>query len=355
MIKKLVRNNILALTPYTSARGQHLKGVLLDANENSFGTSASNYIKYNINRYPDPGQFELRAAVGKIHNMPIENIFFGVGSDEIIDIIIRIFCNPGTDKALIFEPTYGMYKVACDINDIKTIRVVLNDNFQIDLNSVEKSFEQNVKLIFLCSPNNPTANLLERDKILELCKTYNSIIVVDEAYVDFKEEASLKRFALDFHNLIILRTFSKAWGMAGARLGYCFASDEIIEIMFKVKAPYNINELTKCAALEAINNIDKKNEFIILIEQEKQFIVNELQKAKGIEIFPSDANFILFRIKNAKEIYNTLVNKGVIIRDRSSDYNLNNCLRLTIGTREENLLFIETFFSALTEINKKIG
>ena len=243
-IEKLVRKNILELKPYTAARHSHINGILLDANENSYGSVITEITPDNINRYPDPYQKVLRESVGNLFNVPPENLFFGVGSDEIIDLIIRVFCRPGIDNVIVTEPTYGMYKVACDINDITVKNVPLTENFDVDASAIEKSIDENTKVVFLCSPNNPTANLLNKKSVLELASKLNVIVAIDEAYFDFSGDEGLIREVLNHPNLIVMRTFSKAWGLAGVRCGYCSSSKQIIDILFKIKAPYNISKLT---------------------------------------------------------------------------------------------------------------
>lgn len=349
MIKDLVRKNILNLKPYTSARDifsntENISEViLLDANENNFGTTAIKYKELNLNRYPDPHQNDLIELVSSNFNIGKSNLFFGVGSDEIIDLLIRIFCEPQIDEAIILEPTYGMYKVSCDINEVKTNSVLLSDNFQIDFNEIEKCYNEKIKMIFLCSPNNPTGNLINKEDILKLSKKYNSIIVVDEAYIDFAgEDNSVINFVKDYPNLVVLRTFSKAWGLAGIRLGFCVANEEIISYLFKIKAPYNINTLTRDALKNAFNNIKLKNEFISSVIKEKKYLIDELLKLSIVEnIFPSDTNYLLVKFKNAKLVHQKLFEEKIIIRDRSSQPKLENCLRISVGTRTQNEKLID--------------
>ncbi|KAB2843734.1 MAG: aminotransferase class I/II-fold pyridoxal phosphate-dependent enzyme, partial [Melioribacteraceae bacterium] len=241
-IKNLVRKNILSLKPYTSARSSHLSGVLLDANENGIGSVIHDTYSLQLNRYPDPSQNEIREKLGNYLNIKKENLCFGVGSDEIIDLLIRIFCEPRIDKVMILQPTYGMYKVACAINNVETINVDLNESFQIDFGNVKEKFSNEIKIIFLCSPNNPTGNLIDQNDILKLAETYNAIIAVDEAYIDFSEENSLVKKITNYKNIVVMRTFSKAWGLAGIRCGYCIADEFIINLFMNVKATYNVNK-----------------------------------------------------------------------------------------------------------------
>ena len=345
-IKNLVRKNILGLKPYTSARNENSSGILLDANENSLGSTFNEIEELNLNRYPDPNQNDLRELASNYLNIPKENLFFGVGSDEIIDLLIRIFCEP-KDKILIPEPTYGMFKVAADINNIPVISVLLNTNFQIDEEEISKNLLPDVKIIFLCSPNNPTGNLLRMEDILTLCKNYNSVIVVDEAYIDFAENGSLISKVKKHQNLIVMRTFSKAWGLAGIRLGYCVANEEIIKLLFKVKAPYNINSLTRYALKKALNNKKLKDDYVKAIIDEREKLKKELINLPGIsKVFDSDANFLLIKCTNAKSVLKKLAVKGIIIRDRSNQPKLEDCLRISIGTQEQNKILL----SALKEI-----
>ena len=338
MITKLIRKNILKLKPYTSARDLYSSGILLDANENSFGSTFQEFEDLHLNRYPDPHQVDLRKAVSKLLNVKADKLFFGVGSDEIIDLLIRIFCEPKEDQVMLLEPTYGMYTVACDINNVETVSPLLNDSFQIDFAEVVKYYSGKVKIIFVCSPNNPTGKLLNKNDILQLCKTYHSLVVVDEAYIDFSEpSASLINEVNNYRNLVVMRTFSKAWGLAGVRLGFCAADEEIISYLFKVKAPYNINALTRYAVLKSITNEKKKENAVSAIINERLRVETELKNIPAIKnVYPSDANFLLIRLPHAKEIQKQLAEKGIVIRDRSSQPKLEDCLRITIGTKEEN-------------------
>ncbi len=343
MIEKLVRKNILELKPYTSARDSFLEGILLDANENSLGSVIRDEWELKLNRYPDPAQNEIREKLSKYLGVRKEKLFFGVGSDEIIDLLIRIFCNPGKDSVLITEPTYGMYKVACDVNDIKVLSVPLNRRFQLDITKIFEIINRTTKIIFLCSPNNPTGNLLKKKDVIKLVKSFKGIVVIDEAYIDFSEKKSFVNDVANYKNLIVMRTFSKAWGLAGIRSGFSIADEFITNLLFKIKAPYNLNKFTSNAILNALSNIKKKDSFVRKLNLEKEKLTEQLKNIKQIQkVFPSDANFILFRIKKATEIYNELATKGIIIRDRSNQVGLDNCLRVSIGTPKENRIFIKT-------------
>lgn len=339
-INSLVRENIKKLKPYTSARQGYLSGILLDANENSFGSVVESDLQ--LNRYPDPNQNILRDKLSDYLKIKKENLFVGVGSDEIIDLLVRIFCEPKIDNVIITEPTYGMYKVACDISNIEAKTVPLNNEFQLDINSIKNSVDENTKLVFCCSPNNPTGNLLDKKDILETAKSINGLLIVDEAYVDFMESGSSIDLINEQNNIIVMRTFSKAWGLAGIRAGYCIADKSIIDYLFKIKSPYNLNKMTSDIILSALDNIEKKNYFIEQINQQKELLINQLKKNKYVDkIFPSDANFVLVKFKNGKYLYDELVKKGIILRDRSGQLNLQNCIRITIGNEEENNILIK--------------
>ncbi|MDP4173051.1 MAG: histidinol-phosphate transaminase [Bacteroidota bacterium] len=341
-IEDLVRKNILALKPYTCARDIYSDGILLDANENSLGSTAEGFDSLQLNRYPDPHQVDLKQAVGKYLSVDAKNLFFGVGSDEIIDLLIRIFCNPAKDAIMILDPTYGMYKVAADVNDVESISVNLDENFQIDFQAVQNSYKDNVKIIFTCSPNNPTGNLIRKQDLLKLCNDYNSIVVVDEAYVDFSGDNSLIGEVNNYPNLVILRTFSKAWGLAGVRLGFTIANESIISFLFKIKAPYNVNSLTRSAVLNAIANFEQKKSFVEQLVLERERIISELKKVPGVEkVYRSDANYLLFKCKRASEVQKNMAESGIVIRDRSSYDMLDNCLRVSVGTVDENNKFLD--------------
>lgn len=347
-IEKLVRQNILNLKPYTSARESHLDGILLDANENSLG-SVVTYDSLELNRYPDPNQRSLRKAVSELISVPQENLFFGVGSDEIIDLFVKIFCHPRQDEVIICEPTYGMYRVCCDTNDVEVKNVPLDSNYDIDLEAVKNAITEKTKLIFLCSPNNPSANLLSKEKIIDLAKTKEVMIVVDEAYIDFTKQTGLAHEAANMPNIAVMRTFSKAWGMAGVRCGYSVASDFITKILFKVKAPYNISKLTSDFILRSIANKMKYESFVEQIVSERERVFLELNEIKRVKkVLTSDANFISFVVDEPKTVFSYLESKGIIIRDRSNQFNFDGCLRVSIGTAEENNKFLTELKNALS-------
>ncbi len=327
-ISQLIRPNILNLKPYSSARDEFKgnEGVFLDANENPFG---------DLNRYPDPHQKVLKSKLAQLKNISVENIFIGNGSDEVIDILFRIFCNPGNDKVIICPPTYGMYEVSANINDIEVIKIDLNTDFQLNIEDILKT---SAKMIFICSPNNPTGNILNNVELV--LNNFQGIVVVDEAYIDFSNSESLINKLEKYPNLVVSQTFSKAWGLAAARIGIAYASQEIISFMNKVKPPYNVSKLNQEAAIEALTKVElfQKNKEIIL--EQREFLKAELLKLTCVKkIYPSDANFLLVEVTNADKIYNQLVEQKVVTRNRNSV--VNNCIRISIGTKEENLKLLE--------------
>ncbi|MDB0011838.1 histidinol-phosphate transaminase [Crocinitomicaceae bacterium] len=328
-LKKIVRPNILELEQYSSARDEFSgkEGVFLDANENPFG---------QLNRYPDPYQINLKAKIENLKGIKSSNIFVGNGSDEIIDLALRIFCNPGKDKALTFIPTYGMYAVSAAINNVELLQVPLNEEFQIDLKKVEPFLEdENLKLIFICSPNNPTGNLIDKKEILFLLNNFKGIVIIDEAYIDFSESESFTTLLNEYDNLIVSQTFSKAWGLAAARVGIAFAPETIISLFNKVKPPYNVSQLNQLSAIEAIENEIDFKENVNIILKEKERLKNELiQLAFVKKVYPSAANFFLVEVVDAEQLYNLLIEQKIIIRNRNKQ--VKNTVRITIGSIEEN-------------------
>lgn len=326
---KLVRENVKNLTPYPCARDEFKgkTGIFLDANENPFG---------KLNRYPDPYQRDLKAAISKNKGISEKKIFLGNGSDEIIDLCYRVFCNPGKDKALTFTPTYGMYEVSASVNDIKIIKIPLNENFQIDLGKTKPYFsDNNLKLIFICSPNNPTGNCMEISDINYIISNFNGIVVIDEAYIDFTEKPSFIKMIDKYPNLIVMQTFSKAFGLAAARVGMAFSNPAILQYFNKLKPPYNISTINQIAALRKLEKAVEFKSQVLKIKNEKERLNADLKKLKITEkVYPSDANFILVKVSNATLIYNSLIDKHIIIRNRTSV--INNCLRITVGTHTEN-------------------
>lgn len=346
-INNLVRQNIKSLKPYVSARLSHLEGILLDANENGLGPVVDSFPELELNRYPDPSHNELRKELGSYLGIPINNLYVGVGSDEIIDLLFRIFCEPKSDSVIIMEPTYGMYRVAAELNDVNVIQVPLNPDFRIDHEKLDKSFNEKVKLIFICNPNNPTANFIEPGEIIKIVENYKAICVVDEAYIEFTQKESMIYEAARLHNLVVLRTFSKVWGLAGIRCGYCSASAEIVNLLYKIKLPYNLNKITSAVVMDALKNSNKKEKMLKEILLQRELLIESLKAINGIrKVYPSDTNFILFEVDEPKMIYVELIKEDIVVRDRSDQ--IEHCLRVTVGSEQENLKFINA-------INKLIG
>lgn len=334
-LEKLLRPNILNIQPYSSARDEYTgkEGVFLDANENPFDSVGTS----GYNRYPDPHQEEVKHKISTLKNTPVSSIFLGNGSDEPIDLLIRAFCEPKEDNIIILPPTYGMYRVSADINNVKVKEVNLKSNFQINMPEVLKAIDKNTKIIWVCSPNNPTANLITRADIYSLLKSFDGIVVVDEAYIDFASEPSFIAELPQFPNLVVLQTFSKAWGMAALRLGMAFTSKEINAILNKIKYPYNINLATQQFALIALNNEQQKNDFVKQILAERQWLADQLSAISTVRhIYPSDANFLLIKIDQAKSVFDKLISQLVIVRDRSKVVLCDDCLRISVGTPAEN-------------------
>lgn len=334
-LQSILRDNIKTLIPYSSARDD-FKGtasILLDANENSFGSPLDD----TYNRYPDPLQVSLKEKISKIKGVPSKNMFLGNGSDEAIDILIRAFCRPQIDNILILPPTYGMYEVSANINDVGVKKVNLDADFQLNLDKIAEAIDENTKIIFICSPNNPTGNSIFREDIETLMTNFNGLVVVDEAYINYSRTKTFIQELTEYSNLVILQTFSKAWGLAGLRLGMAFASEEIIEVFNKIKPPYNVNQATQKLALEALDKVYMVNNWIRDTVKERGNLSNELEELSFVDrVYPSDANFILVKTGDAEGIYNYLTSKGIVVRDRSKVELCEGCLRITIGTPEEN-------------------
>ena len=340
-IDKLLRENIKNLTPYSSARDEYQgeASVFLDANENAFGSP----LEQQYNRYPDPLQFEVKKRLTEIKGVPPRNIFLGNGSDEAIDILFRSFCNPGVDNVILVPPTYGMYQVSANINDIAVKNVPLTEEFQLNLEGIAEAIDEHTKLIFICSPNNPTGNSIDRTDVETLLANFSGIVVVDEAYINFSRQKTFIQELTEYANLVVLQTLSKAWGLAGLRVGMAFASEEIIEVMNKVKPPYNVNEASQQLALQALGNIDQINSWIKETLIQRDNLVLSLKNFDFVvDIYPSDANFILVKTTDANGIYNYLVNQGIIVRNRSKVDLCEGCLRITVGTPAENNILLET-------------
>jgi len=335
-ILALVRKNILSLKPYSSARDEFTgeAEIFLDANENPYPSP--------YNRYPDPLQRKLKEKIATIKHVDPSQIFLGNGSDEAIDLLIRAFCEPNRDSILITDPTYGMYSVCAGINAVNVRQLLLTRDFDLDINAFSGAYDDKTKIIFLCSPNNPTGNLLNRDKIVEVLLNFPGLVVIDEAYIDFAKTQSFIQELDQFPNLVVLQTFSKAWGLAGLRLGMCFGPEPLISVLNKIKYPYNVNIATQEIALSALDHEQKKDSWVkdILIERAK--LIKDLQSLSTVEcIFPSDSNFVLVRVKDAPGSYRYLTEHGIIVRDRSRVSLCNNCLRITVGTPDENKSLIE--------------
>jgi len=339
-LDSLVRDNIKKMTAYSSARHEFTgnASIYLDANENSFGSPLPD----NFNRYPDPLQMQVKEKLSKIKGVPAQNIFLGNGSDEAIDLLYRIFCAPGQDNSIILPPTYGMYEVCAEMNDVKVKKVNLTKEYQLDIDGIANAIDPFTKLIFICSPNNPTGNSINRADVEIILNNFDGIVVIDEAYINYSKQRSFIAELTEYPNLVVMQTLSKAWGLAGLRLGMAFASQQIIELMNKVKYPYNINTATQLLALEALDNIDWVNEHINTTVIEREKLKAELSNLSHTEaVFPSDANFLLVKMKAVRNIYEQLCQKGIIVRDRSKVVLCDDCLRITIGTESENKILIE--------------
>ncbi len=331
-LEKLVRPNIWSLAPYSSARDEYSgkeAHVFMDANENPFNDP--------FNRYPDPLQRELKAQLMKVKGVPEDMIFLGNGSDEAIDLAYRVFCNPGQDNVVAIAPTYGMYQVCADINDVEYRSVLLDENFDFQADKLLAACDANTKIIWLCSPNNPTGNSLNRDEMLKVLDAFEGIVIVDEAYIDFARQLSMRQELVRHPNLIILQTMSKAWGSAAIRLGMAFASKEIIAIYNKVKYPYNVNLLTQQQAMAMLKDPFEVDKWVKLLLSERVRLMQAFQELPLCEkIYPTDANFFLARVTDAQRIYDYLVDRGIIVRNRSKIQLCSNCLRITIGSHTEN-------------------
>lgn len=339
-LENIIRPNIRNLVPYSSARDE-FKGsaeIFLDANENSFGSP----IETAYNRYPDPLQWKVKQKISELKGVAPSKIFLGNGSDEAIDILFRAFCNPAKDNVIICPPTYGMYEVSANINDVAIQKVNLTPGFQLDTKAVLAAVNENTKLIFVCSPNNPTANLLHTADIALLMNEFHGLVVVDEAYIDFAGDKSMLSSLDQYPNLVVLQTFSKAWGLAGVRAGMAFASEEIIAVYNKVKPPYNVSESTQQILLKALENGTQVKNWIKATIQEREKLSAALARLPYVQqVYPSDANFVLVKMNDPKAVYNYLTEKGIIVRDRSKVTLCEGCLRITVGTEEENGKLLE--------------
>ena len=335
-LQNIVRQHILSLAPYSSARDEYTgkEGVFLDANENPLGSVTPE----NWNRYPDPYQVDIKEKIAPIKGCRSSQIFLGNGSDEPIDLIIRLTCEPKEDNIIILPPTYGMYEVSASVNNVEIQKIPLTTDYQLDTAKIIASINSKTKLIFICSPNNPTGNLIDRKAILEIIKNFQQgIVIIDEAYNDFSDEPSFIPELDKFPNVMILQTFSKAWGLASLRLGMAFGSEELIKLLNKIKYPYNINGLTQRALLENIHNIDFVKDSVKKLNQNREKVIFELKKLPNVlNIFPSDANFLLVKFADARRIFDYLIEQKVIVRDRSKVILCEDSLRISIGSEEEN-------------------
>ena len=338
-VENLIRANIKALKPYASARDEFKDFqkdiVFLDANENPFNNG--------VNRYPDPQQLKVKSLLSKLKNIPTQNILIGNGSDEVLDLIFRAFCEPHKDNVILLPPTYGMYDVLASINAIKTHKIILNESFQPKVQQILETATDDSKILFLCSPNNPTGNSFEDAAVENLLKKFKGIVVIDEAYIDFSKKGSWLNRLDEFPNLIVTQTLSKAYGMAGIRLGICYASSYIISVLNKIKPPYNINELTQLKAIELLNNRTIVENEIQDILIQRQTLISELQSLDFVvKVYPTDANFVLVKVDNATKRYHQLIENGIVVRNRTNEPLCENCLRITIGTTTENTILINT-------------
>ncbi|PAU93664.1 histidinol-phosphate transaminase [Aliifodinibius salipaludis] len=346
-LEKLVRPNIKKLVPYHSAREDFGKGLLLDANENSLGAPFPD--DQQLHRYPDPKQTKLRELIAEWRGVRAQNVFTGVGSDEGIDLLYRIFCQPGQDRVLTTPPTYGMYNVSANIHDIAVDEVLLDEeDFQPPADKILEAVKPNTKILFLCSPNNPTGNTFKPEKIRTLVENFRGIVILDEAYIDFSDQESWASKIADYPNLVVLQTLSKSFGLAGIRLGITYAQEDIINYMMKVKAPYNINKLTAEKAIDGLQNWETVQFRADAIKKERKQLADKLKQLKIVHhVYESDANFLLTKFTDAREVYNQLAEQYIIIRYRGDQPHCENCLRITVGTPDEN----ERLISAL----KKLG
>jgi len=342
-INNLLRDNIKKIIPYSTARDEFKGGkvnIFLDANENPYDTV--------LNRYPDPKQEDLKLKIIGNQALSINNLFLGNGSDEVIDLLIRAFCVPGKDKIMIHPPTYGMYQVAASTNDNEVIKVNLTPEFELAVNEIIKQVRDKVKIFFICSPNNPTGNIFRVEDIEQLLKEMNAIVVIDEAYINFSEKASWTTRLNEFPNLVVMQTLSKAWGLAGIRLGMGYASERIVQVLNNIKLPYNLNTLTQDTAIRILDNLGEYKEKVATIKSEREKLFEALNKLTIVEkVYPSEANYILCKFNDANATYNYLVKKGIIVRNRTNQPNCKNCLRITVGTPNDN----ETLIKYLKEFS----
>ena len=346
-LDKLIRPNIKTLKPYSSAKDEYTGDakILLDANENSLGSPLTKW----YNRYPDPYQQKLKEKLAFVKQIAANQIFIGNGSDECIDILLRTFCEPGKDNIIICPPTYPMYEVSANINDIEVQKALLLSDYQLNVAHIEQLVNPNTKIIWICSPNNPTGNSLDLIDIETILNHFDGIVVIDEAYINFSKQKSFVQSLIDYPNLVVLQTLSKAWGLAGLRLGMCFASPQVIGFMNKVKAPYNINIVTQELALQALEEVGQVNDMIKLLVDMRNALAQVIASMPHvIQVFPSDTNFILVKIPKARQLYEYLLSKGIIVRDRSALELCEDSLRITVGTEQENTLLVDAMYEWIT-------
>lgn len=354
-LESIARANILDLTPYRCARDDYSNGILLDANENSIGPAIKTHKNLELNRYPDPLHYELKEEIAKLRGIKKEQIFLGVGSDEAIDILFRIFCNPRIDNALITPPTYGMYKVCAKVNDVAIKSAPLTPSFDLDIESTLAEVDSTTKLLFVCSPGNPTAKVIPNSVVEILLQRYQTgIVVVDEAYIDFSGTESACSLIAKYPNLVVMQTLSKAFGLAGIRLGMAMASQPIIQLMNNIKAPYNINKLTVEVAASAFSDLTLYRTNVQTLLSERAYLLEKLGTLSIVtKIHHTDANFILFAVDMAQEVYKAMADAGIVCRYRGSEKHCENCLRVTVGTREENDKFIQLFVFTAEKLGVK--
>ncbi|GJM28549.1 MAG: histidinol-phosphate aminotransferase [Cyclobacteriaceae bacterium] len=349
-IDQLVRDNIKDLKPYTSAREQYMDYTLtlLDANENPWGAIGTIDNHQVLNRYPDPYQQALKQKLSEIKDFPAERIFLGNGSDEIIDLLIRIFCEPATDEIITTAPTYGMYKVSAAINDVAVREVSLDQSFELNAKRILESATRNTKIVFLCSPNNPSGNLMDPSEVSMILDGFDGIVVIDEAYIEFAASEGFLAQSTAYPRLVVMQTFSKAWGLAGIRLGVGYTSTEMMHYLNKVKPPYNINQLTQKQALAAMEGAHEINMLVAKVQNAREYLRKEISQMGFVEkVYPSDANFLLVKMQEPRAVFDTLIENQVVVRDRSTVRYCEGCLRITVGTEEEN--------TRLVDVLKRIG
>ena len=339
----ILRENIKQLVPYSSARSEYKGGeaLFLDANENSFGVPLTKISSFN--RYPDPLQLELKEKISSVKGIPAKNIFVGNGSDEAIDLLIRAFCRPSQDNILVCPPTYGMYETSAGINDVNVKKVnLLKQSFQLNVQAILDAIDPYTRLLFICNPNNPTGNNFQKEDVLTLLTTFPGIVVIDEAYINYSSFRSFIPYLTEFPNLVILQTLSKAWGLAGLRVGMAFASFDIVEVFNKIKPPYNVNTSSQELAIKALANITEVNEWIVETVKERKKLATELGKLKCVlNVYPSETNFLLVKVTDANDLYRYLVQNNIVVRNRTNVELCGNCIRITVGKREQNVELIK--------------